>query len=166
MAIYNEQWDESFPTDAQQGASLDDYIRELKRAITERMQTLVDGWPNVNPLKLKAGSLTDLSAFAPTLKLVKAFEGSVNTNVVAIASQSSQDYLFNMPAEYYPAQPDDAVILKTLAPITNHQLIFHVGMSMSFPNWSPVLRVANPTAASINLVAQEYRCLVLRKATV
>jgi hypothetical protein len=46
----------------------DDRIRELKRALNERLSTVIAGWPDADPLKLKFAALDDLGDTVVSLK--------------------------------------------------------------------------------------------------
>jgi hypothetical protein len=52
-----EPYDPTTPTDLSDASQGDDRIRELKRALTERLSQVITGWPNTDPLKLKASAL-------------------------------------------------------------------------------------------------------------
>jgi hypothetical protein len=49
---FTEDFDPTKPTDADWAYEGDDAIRQLKRAITERLQQLIPGWPDTDPLEL------------------------------------------------------------------------------------------------------------------
>jgi len=52
-----EPFDPTTPADDDLVSQGDDRIRELKRALSERLAQVIEGWPDTEPLKLKGASL-------------------------------------------------------------------------------------------------------------
>lgn len=62
---FTEPYDPTAPADTDFAKQGDDRIRELKRALTERLSQVIVGWPDTDPLKIKSSELdVDISNMA------------------------------------------------------------------------------------------------------
>lgn len=59
--VYVEPFDPTTPSDLADLGEGDDRIRELKRALIERLQTIIPGFPDTDPLVIPAESTTPVS---------------------------------------------------------------------------------------------------------
>lgn len=61
MAPYADVWNTATPADGDQLSAGDDRIREAKRALDERLATVLAGWPNTDPLTVLPDAITKLT---------------------------------------------------------------------------------------------------------
>lgn len=62
-----DPFDPATPSDLADVSQGDDRIRELKRALSERLSQVIAGWPDTDPLKLKSAELDSAGGTAATI---------------------------------------------------------------------------------------------------
>lgn len=97
---YADVWDLTTPTPTEITKNGDDRIRELKRALDQRLATVLDGWPNTDPLNIKA-DLVRGKAFSTDQNALKFIGGAVNTEFWNAANNTINASLNNAGRGYF-----------------------------------------------------------------
>jgi hypothetical protein len=105
---FDEPFDPDTPGDNDPLSQGDDRIRELKRALNERLVQVIEGWPGTDPLKLKAAAIDSLPTYTATLVGLESEKPNPPTAELFYATDTKRLYVkvAGSPSTYEPISTD------------------------------------------------------------